>query len=283
MEPIAAAAMVMIAAAMVAAIGIGAIGGVVTAFVRAPLAWGALVVVGIYLAVLRSDGPLQLSFAPIGLFPLVLTFLVAALTTLQLQTRWGLQRRWAAPAGLMSALAVGFLYGLLGIDTLAERRLAWPLAGLALGVVATLVIVWAMERWNDGWISRAVERALDRARHPERYPSEARTRHAPERGFIVRVSETEIVCERPDGAVERLAWPDLRIVEIITTGNGPYAPDVFWVLSGTSGGCAIPQGATGDHAMLERLQTLPGFDNKAVIEAMGSSVNRRFLCWQRTP
>jgi hypothetical protein len=58
-------------------------------------------------------------------------------------------------------------------------------------------------------------------------------------------------------------------------------PDVFWLLHGTDGGCAIPQGATGEKELLERLQALPGFDNAKVIEAMGSSSDRRFLCWQR--
>jgi hypothetical protein len=59
------------------------------------------------------------------------------------------------------------------------------------------------------------------------------------------------------------------------------APDVFWVLHGTTGGCAIPQGATGDRELLKRLQTLPGFDNAAFIEAMGSTADKKFLCWQR--
>jgi hypothetical protein len=53
------------------------------------------------------------------------------------------------------------------------------------------------------------------------------------------------------------------------------------VLHGRDGGCAVPQGATGDRLLLERLQALPGFDNNAVIEAMSSTSRRRFLCWQR--
>ena len=95
------------------------------------------------------------------------------------------------------------------------------------------------------------------------------------------MSASEIVCERPDGAVERVGWADLETVEIVTTSDGPFAPDVFWVLYGRDGGCAVPQGATGDGMLLERLQALPGFDNDAVIEAMSSTSNRRFLCWQR--
>jgi hypothetical protein len=125
-------------------------------------------------------------------------------------------------------------------------------------------------------------RALDRALHPERYAPEPRARLEPESRFVVRLSESEVVCERPDGRIERVAWADLQKVEIVTTADGPLAPDVFWVLHGTDGGCAVPQGATGDGQLLERLQALPGFDDHAVIEAMRSTSNRRFLCWQRT-
>jgi hypothetical protein len=103
----------------------------------------------------------------------------------------------------------------------------------------------------------------------------------PESQFVVRLSDTEVICERPDGKVERVGWADLQKVEVVTTGDGPFAPDVFWVLHGTDGGCAVPQGATGDTQLLERLQTLPGFDNRAFIEAMSSTSDRRFLCWQR--
>jgi len=104
----------------------------------------------------------------------------------------------------------------------------------------------------------------------------------PEHRFVVRLSDSEVSCERPDGTVERVSWADLQRVEVVTTDEGPFVPDVFWVLHGTDGGCAVPQGATGDSALLERLQTLPGFDNKAFIDAMTCASDRRFLCWQRS-
>jgi hypothetical protein len=99
--------------------------------------------------------------------------------------------------------------------------------------------------------------------------------------FIVRISQTEIACDRPDGNTERVAWDDLQRVEVLTTSGGPMSPDVFWLLHGAGGGCAIPQGATGERELMERLQALPGFDNAMLIEAMGSTSDRRFLCWQK--
>jgi hypothetical protein len=146
----------------------------------------------------------------------------------------------------------------------------------------TGVAVWGLiEVWTRWRASRMASRALDRAFHPERYASEPRTHLEPESRFVVRLSDSEVVCKRPDGKVERVTWADLQKVEVVTTGDGPFAPDVFWVLHGTDGGCAVPQGATGDSQLLERLQALPGLDNHAFIEAMSSTSDSRFLCWQR--
>jgi hypothetical protein len=95
---------------------------------------------------------------------------------------------------------------------------------------------------------------------------------------------TEVVTRlRPDGIQETVRWDDLAEVEIITTDDGPWSEDVFWLLRGSDGkgGCAVPQGAEGANELLVALQRLPGFDNKAVIEAMGCTSDARFVCWNR--
>ena len=104
----------------------------------------------------------------------------------------------------------------------------------------------------------------------------------PESQFVVRVTDSDVVCERPDGQTERVAWDDLQTIVLETTDDGPWAPDVFWILAGSAAsGRVIPQGATGDKALLERLQQLPGFNSEEFIRAMGSTSNRKFLCWRR--
>ena len=105
----------------------------------------------------------------------------------------------------------------------------------------------------------------------------------PEAHYVVHVSDGEVRCECPDGRVERVAWEDLQAVIIHTTADGPATPDVFWILAGksTSSGCVIPQGASGNSPLLERLQKLPGFDNDAFIRAMSSAEEQKFVCWQR--
>jgi hypothetical protein len=69
----------------------------------------------------------------------------------------------------------------------------------------------------------------------------------------------------PDGRTESILWDELQEVNIVTTDEGPAVDDVFWVLSGNGKGCAVPS----------------GFNNAAVIQAMGSTQNAKFVCWKR--
>jgi hypothetical protein len=112
-----------------------------------------------------------------------------------------------------------------------------------------------------GWI-----RTLLAGRHREERPP-------------VAVDDRGVAYRRPDGTVESVAWAELRGVEIVTTDAGPWSEDVFWVLYGQDGGCAVPQGAKGVDVLLERLQRLPGFDYEASIRAMKCTEDARFPCW----
>src|SRR5262249_33350686 len=86
---------------------------------------------------------------------------------------------------------------------------------------------------------------------------------------------------RPHEAGES-TWDALEEVSVLTTAEGPFAEDVFFVLAGGGGsGCVVPQGAPESGELLERLQRLPGFDNEAFIRAMSSAEDARFLCWRR--
>ena len=105
----------------------------------------------------------------------------------------------------------------------------------------------------------------------------------PEHEIIVTITGQEISCRRPDGLVESVAWDDLRAVLLQTTSEGPFSVDVYWILVGNRSGCVIPQGANGEQALLARLQTLEGFDNDMVIQAMLSVEDQRFLCWEKKP
>jgi hypothetical protein len=105
---------------------------------------------------------------------------------------------------------------------------------------------------------------------------------APEgRGEAVTFDDEGVKRTLADGRTESVTWDELQEVLIVTTDQGPFAEDVFWVLSGNGRGCAIASEAQGMKELLPRLLELPGFDNTAVIRAMGSAENARFLCWKR--
>ncbi|ABU56442.1 hypothetical protein [Roseiflexus castenholzii] len=102
------------------------------------------------------------------------------------------------------------------------------------------------------------------------------------RGGAIALDAAGVTYASPDGTSQRVEWADLRTVEVITTDSGPFAEDVFWRLHGDGPPLLIPQSASGSDSLLARLQELPGFDNRAVIAAMSSVGNERFLCWMRS-
>jgi hypothetical protein len=98
----------------------------------------------------------------------------------------------------------------------------------------------------------------------------------------IEISNDAICRKLTNGSEEKVAWEDLQEVSVMTTDQGPFADDVYFVLLGASGsGCVIPQSTPESGAVLERLQQLPGFDNEAFIRALGSTENATFTCWKR--
>ena len=105
----------------------------------------------------------------------------------------------------------------------------------------------------------------------------------PESGVQVSHDERSIRMTRPDAAGLEVAWSDLARVTILTTGAGPFMTDLFWVLSAREGShdIVLPLGAKGEHELLKAMQRrLAGFDNLAVIEAIGSTDNASFVVWE---
>lgn len=69
-------------------------------------------------------------------------------------------------------------------------------------------------------------------------------------------------------AHESVSWDDLMAAGIRIEND--YLPIPYWVLFGQKGGCLYPSDAIGNEAILAELQRrLSGFNNEAVIEAMG--------------
>lgn len=100
----------------------------------------------------------------------------------------------------------------------------------------------------------------------------------------VEFDDREIRCTWPKDGTRSLAWGELTTVTLITTDEGPWAEDVYWHLSGDGATeIVVPQGAAGHQDFLAEMQRrLPGFNNEAVIQAMGSTSNARFPVWSRS-
>lgn len=97
----------------------------------------------------------------------------------------------------------------------------------------------------------------------------------------VVIDDEGVAYTPPGGVPRRVSWADLIAVEVVTTDEGPIREDVFWVLHGSQSDLTIPQSAPGVADLVVQLQQLPGFNNYALIAAMGSTSNNRFPCWER--
>jgi hypothetical protein len=99
--------------------------------------------------------------------------------------------------------------------------------------------------------------------------------------MAITLDSTGVGYRREDGTPAHLAWADLRAVWVMTTDDGPFAPDFFFVLLGPGDthvtiADEVPTGPD----LLARLQDLPGFDNEAFIAATASTDNARWLVWR---
>jgi hypothetical protein len=103
------------------------------------------------------------------------------------------------------------------------------------------------------------------------------SRREPER---VVVDDRGVHRLRGERLVEAVTWEELVEIRVLTTSEGPFAEDVFFVLDAGDHGCVVRQALAPDE-LLARVQALPAFDNERLIEAMSSTDDAQFVCWRR--
>lgn len=97
----------------------------------------------------------------------------------------------------------------------------------------------------------------------------------------VSVDDTGVRRRLADGSEEAVTWAGLSSVMVRVIPDGPWNEDVFFMLVGTDGkGTAIPSGDPAADALIERLQSLPGFDNEKFIEAMTTDADQAYVVWE---
>jgi hypothetical protein len=89
----------------------------------------------------------------------------------------------------------------------------------------------------------------------------------------------EITCRPPRRPEQRIALEALGSVYVETNDSGPWGADVWWILNDRDGiiRVAYPQLATGEEAVLDRLQRFDDFRT----DGMNSAENEHFHCWSR--
>jgi len=94
-----------------------------------------------------------------------------------------------------------------------------------------------------------------------------------------------VAIRTPEGRHVGLPWAEVERVSIRTTDRGPAEQDVWWhfeVIEGR-GAVSVPNDTDGIGQFLEDApQWLEGFDQEAIIEAMGSTGNGEFVVWSRS-
>lgn len=81
--------------------------------------------------------------------------------------------------------------------------------------------------------------------------------------------------------LSEVSWDELVRIQIVTTDQGPFVDDVFWLFfAGDGRVCMVPSSeiSGGIFARLERFEDV---DYEAAIRAMGSTDNASFLVWSR--
>jgi hypothetical protein len=130
-----------------------------------------------------------------------------------------------------------------------------------------------------GRIAQFIQDAAENARRG-RAPASYDWDLSPDDRCVVNVTRESVVCSRPDGIREAIAWPDLQRVEI-EAGDGTWGRNIHWVLHDSHQACHVPHGSVGEMSLMASLQALPEWDNGAILAALRSQGDFRYECWRK--
>lgn len=77
-------------------------------------------------------------------------------------------------------------------------------------------------------------------------------------------------------------WSDVYHVAILTTSDGPFLEDVFFIIRTDTGDIVISHSDAVAMQLLEYFKVFAEFDWGKVVEAMGSTSEASFACWDRS-
>ena len=98
--------------------------------------------------------------------------------------------------------------------------------------------------------------------------------------YSLVITDDEIACEHPKRPREAIRWDDIVAIHLVTTSDGPWQPDMWFLFEGESGGCSVPNEAKGIESLWAVFkERFPGIDYQEIIQA-GTS-DRQRLIWKR--
>ena len=99
--------------------------------------------------------------------------------------------------------------------------------------------------------------------------------------YTVTLTDDEIICEHPKRPKESIRWDAVTEIRLVTTSEGPFLPDMWYLFLGDKTGCSVPSEANGfDQLWNVFKQRFPGLDYNAIINA-GTADNQKTI-WKTT-
>lgn len=98
--------------------------------------------------------------------------------------------------------------------------------------------------------------------------------------FSLIITEHEIACEHPERERESVPWDEITEIMLVTTDEGPFLPDMWFVFMGKSKGCSVPSEAKGIDLLWDEIKKrFNNFNYDAVIQA-GTDNDQKIL-WKK--
>ncbi len=98
--------------------------------------------------------------------------------------------------------------------------------------------------------------------------------------YTLILSEDEIACEHPKRKRESIRWDQIVEIRLVTTDEGPFLPDMWYVFIGKTGGCSVPSEAKDFDPLWDEIKNrFDGFNYDAIIEA--GTDNAQKTLWEK--
>lgn len=98
--------------------------------------------------------------------------------------------------------------------------------------------------------------------------------------YELTITDQQLTCTHPSRPAESIQWDQVQEITLVTTSDGPFLPDVWYVFTGDGAGCSVPSEAKGFDGLWEVFKCrFPTIDYEA-ITAAGTSDEKKVI-WRK--